>query len=473
MVYARGNEGGSVSYGSADKANTAVDIMKLLQILGQGGDFSGSGLNPSQYTPFTAPGLMEGDLRAKLADPSLLGFTPDAMKYNVPSAVSNLQPPGNYSPKANGGPGGPGGGVGQIDPLAVAQQQILQKLMGMAGGGGFDYESALANVRAQISSAYAPQISAIRGMSKNARKEEARNENAVRKMYGAVARFDSRQADKTQSRANQQANALAKLGGSSQRAIKNATESSLTGEGGLLRDLGLQQAAPDTLTPLENMGAKAALQSERQSTGSQQQAMQYGTNAADYMTKLAGAGKLEGANVQSDLLSQLQGYLGNNRLAIAQLLGQKGSAVASAMTDLQSAGAASQQDAFSNWATILGMANDMRQNNIQNQLDAAQAAGQGGAGGINQYLPNNLQDANSILSTGVRPQVATQLQGVLKSLLSSDFMQSGQASGQGGVTTPVTPEYAMAQIEQMAQNAGITDPALIERLKYAAYAAAS
>jgi len=412
--------------------------------------------------PYGAPGLNMQWAQGLLANPSQAQFEPEVMKYGAPSAVQNGG--GSYTPEPdpNKQTGAPV--AAPVDPAQAILDQMMRQYNQSAGG--FDYESALDQVKSQLAAAYAPQINAIRGQNKTTKREEAQNEKAVRKMYGALARFDLRAGDRSQDRANANARALAKLGEATGRQISDATTGQVAAERNLLQGLGLGSAGKNLLGNVQDIGSRAGALAARTSQGAQANARTYGEHQADMLTQLASSDKLEGTNARVDLRQQLADILAGNRSNIAALRGQQAAAVAQAIPQLLGTQADYESQRQDMLQQIFENVTGVQQQQFENQLALQQAQGAGAP-----TLSNPLMESQQYLAGAVPPKYASTAESILQTLTAEPQFVSGGINNplNAGEMLKITPEYAMQEIARLAQEKGITDPAIIAALRQAAY----
>lgn len=362
------------------------------------------------------------------------------------------------------------------DPTDQLLNQLLQQVLTGGATGSLDYEQQQQDAAEAIRGAYGAQIDSLRHANKRDRRYAHHAEGQVQDMYEALGRSYERTAGREEKQTNREARAMSRLGDRTANQIEESGSNAQARQTALMRKLGVEDAAPDIIAPQNKQLVRDISGVQRESRGDVAFTRQMGEAQGNYLSRGADMSRLEGTNAAADIIRALGPQLGARRDQIAQLLGQQGldivnsnNAIASSAAELQQQ---SQSDVIPQVLSILGFMSDRQDtqhdNSVQDYL--AQLTGQktmselqGGQGqdSLRSLLPQNLQDSYGILDHIKDKEQRAQAYTVLKSLLASNEMQSGQwmgpidpeslLHGNQPDTFQMTPERAAAQAEAIAR----------------------
>jgi hypothetical protein len=223
----------------------------------------------------------------------------------------------------------------QEENLTDYLQDYLAEKMATIGG-TFDYESALRESEKAIKNAYRRDIQAIRGSSKQARKDSAANRKDVEALYSALSRSYEESAQTSMEQGEQLAGMMQEVTQGSQANLQELASGIANEQASLAEGLGVEEAtsaympqqALETQEQLAEMGQEGAEDSNRQ--------LGYAGNNQRWMMRGGQNAMLEGTNRQADLLRDLQDYTQGNRDQVANLRSMRGRELAGNKSDIMS-----------------------------------------------------------------------------------------------------------------------------------------
>lgn len=254
---------------------------------------------------------------------------------------------------------------GGIDPKTQPQntvqdiyQQLLQRLA-LEGSTGIDPAAAQAQARRAASAQFDPQITAIQALMAQAKKSGKSASAEIGNMYEQLAKSyagdleSSRKAFMT----------LEEKEKARQAGYSDALRQNYTGSMDALseqfKQLGIEDAAKDVMPELAqdlgDYGGIAAREGAAELTALGQ--LEAGEEA--FYARGAPLARQEGTQVRSELTKQLEAFLQQQGGQVAALQAQKNNAYLSAMSDIQSAQAKSQNEA---WDRLLQVGRFMQSN---------------------------------------------------------------------------------------------------------------
>lgn len=377
--------------------------------------------------------------------------------------------------------------------------ELVQGMLFDQGGSSYDYESAMQNVAQGIRKAYAADIAAIRGNIKDARKDTKRARKETERMYRGLARSygqDARQAETAGD------NAVAEIQNIANQATQNVQNSNtqlLNERATLLKNLGIEEAAPAAMdeTPAAGMDAIQTIQQQSNVAGIQQSQMA-DANKQYFRAGRAGA-RMEGTDRSLDLLEQFLDYKRGNKDQIRSLKGQRAREIAQSNASIQgqAAEAAAQADAetWSRLMEYMGMRSDLEQQNIENMMGAnqfqwdqymdveglkqdrrelnrnlkndkrdwlldkykAQNSGSSSQDNLYDLLPREIGNPAQIISQSLPPQQAARVSSIIEGLRRTPAFRYGTVRNPGdGQNYKLSPEQAAQMAEQAGKQAGLS-----------------
>lgn len=389
------------------------------------------------------------------------------------------------------------------DNLTDYLEDYLAKKMA-SNGAEFDYETALRESEKAIRQAYKTDINAIRGSSKAARKQTARDRAELEEMYNALARSYAKQGEESIAQGQQLADMMQSISSEAQQNIQGTANQIQNEQADLFQGLGIEDAlsavAPEQAQDLQNELTET-IQTGADAANTQ---LGFAGNNQRFFERGGQTAKLEGTNRSADLLEDLQDYLQGNRTAIASLKSGRGREVAANKSDIMNSVSEAQAAADAAlWDQLMDYSglkldiedtqadNDLNAQKLLNQIrngnrDARQWAAEFGldkwiakhdaqidraklrdsqsSGAADDMTPKWMQQyANSINHMG------PQLQDLMATVVDSPkFLNNVYKDEQSGRESPINPSSAAHIAEQIARENGITDPHKIAKIRQAA-----
>jgi len=459
----------------------------------------------SSYNPYGAPGY---HIKEKKETSSVGDLLQNAFKtsLNAVNEVSNAandytkahtrKPGGRPAPnkqidRYRGGGNNAGGGASVAMPDYL--DQLMQSMLTDSASQTFDYESALKQSEGAIRGAYAAEINAIRGNNKAARKDTRRARNEIERMYNGLAASYGRDSRAATARGDRDAAKQTALTNEANATITKSQQESTAKEAELLKGLGLEATADQTISPDFKQTQKVTSENTQKGMEKAQTAREYAGADARYFTRSAGGAKFEGKGRSADLLSQLQDYVRQNRGEIAGLKGKRAQEIAANKLQTMQAAAEAKAKADADlWSRVQDAANlklKVEDTNADNALSAQKFQYQQKSDAADRQLqqiklnmssrngksnlPKGIQSALNIV--GDSGEQKKKLASVLQGLWGTDAFKDDEISkalGNGKTkTTKLTPFAAGALAEKAGRKAGLSEKD-IRVLKMAAMASA-
>jgi len=253
-----------------------------------------------------------------------------------------------------------------LNPIQTALAQ-LDQLMNQGTGGlsEEDLQQALDEAAAGINKQYGAQIGAVRHQMGGARQDTKAGSREIQQMYAALARSYNKAGQREMRQGNRLSQRLQGMGEQAQEGITNQAlkmnQQSVQAAKALgLADLG-ESLVGRTNKVAQNLGN---VMSTRGNLAGETVLGQAGNNRT-FMNTSGQTSRLEGTNRSADLYAQLQDYLQAHRDQIAELAGQKASALAASNAGITNSFASAQSDAqqqlIENKLALLQMAMDAQQ----------------------------------------------------------------------------------------------------------------
>lgn len=224
-------------------------------------------------------------------------------------------------------------------------QQLLQRLA-LEGSAGVDPAAMQRQARAIAGMQFDPQISAIERLMSEAKASGGRASADIQNMYEELAKSyagdlkNSRNAFKTlqeqeKSRQSEYADTLRDNYGSSMDALSEQ-----------FKQLGIEEAARDVMPELaQDMGDYGGIAARQ--GGEELKALgQLAAGEEAFYARGAPLARQEGTQIRSELATQLESFLNQQRGQIGALEAQKNNAYLAAMSDIQGQQAKTQNEAW-------------------------------------------------------------------------------------------------------------------------------
>lgn len=328
---------------------------------------------------------------------------------------------------------------GMDDGLGGLQSALEQMIRGSAAGGMSDKEIARL-INQSVSGTYNPQIKAIQQEMGAAKRRAGSAKADLKALYNDLSGYyDSRMGASGKMYGVAQKGAQARTQGLKNAITADYTER-LKEQVDMYKQLGIEAAAPSAT---EGQYADQASQlatadmsgnAEAQALAVQQQGDQ------TYWNEGAAIAQLEGAEQQTNVITQLQDYLNSQGSSLAGLKGQKSAAAAQATLEAKSKRA---DDATK------------RENEIWNRMvDLArlkQAAAKSGGSGSEKTPVKGIAGVAAYLGS---KRLASEFQTSMQQ--ATTWNQSPQAKQYYGGEVPNTPEEMAQVIRDNAANRGLS-----------------
>lgn len=208
------------------------------------------------------------------------------------------------------------------------------------------YSDLLKASQRSAGATFDPQIAAMQALISSAKKTGKESQADVKDIYKALA--DSYAADIKQTKDNfnyNRENERARLS-EYQTNLRNNYGDSMDSLTDTFKQLGIEAAAPDVMPELAQDQGDWANIASRDSAAEQQALNQMESGELAYYTKGPNLANQESANVQSELVKQLQAFLVQQQSGLQQLQAQKTLAQQAALSQLQQQQAGIQDDAW-------------------------------------------------------------------------------------------------------------------------------
>jgi hypothetical protein len=344
-------------------------------------------------------------------------------------------------------------GTGPTDPFSLLQQQLFNQANSI-NIPMTPIEELRKIAEQQVRAQYDPQINALMAQMGSTGKRARGDQRTAREMYGALSKdYLAQLPEITQQFAAEDA-AVNQRYDQAQAQMQAEYQKNAGQQDALLKQLGIQAAAPDASAEMQNDQAyfNNSMESDQQATlnalAEQQMAQQ------DYTRNLGNSATMAGENLASDIGRQLEDYLQQSQSQLSTLQGQRGSAIEALLAQMQA-----QDQQRAEQARQQQFDNMMKM--FQFQLDATKAsnqagavAGSGGFGGGEGLagLTTGLQGANNYLASIYpdQPIMASNLMEQLNKMLQSQEVVDGKFILEpGNEAHGIAPKYSDVGQERM------------------------
>lgn len=297
------------------------------------------------------------------------------------------------------------GKTGQ-DPFDLFQQLFQSQLAGLGQG-----QVPLAQLQAaarQQASVFDPQITALQALMSQAKSSGKSARAEIGDIYTKLAdsyKGDIATARKEFATSKEQERAML---AEYQGQLRNNYGSSMDALTEEFQKLGIEAAAPDVMPELAADQGNWADIASRESAADMQALQQMEQGDVQYYTKGAPLARQEGAQVQSELVKQLEAFLTQQRGNLGQIQAQKQNAYMAALSDLQKQQQGVQDD---QWNRLLQSGNFML--DYRKQLAAEQKAG------TTKVPTKGLKGASQVIGQMLGPQLGAQTYQIFQDMLIS------------------------------------------------------
>lgn len=404
----------------------------------------------------------------------------------------------------------------QNDNMTDFLQDYLAQKMATVGG-TFDYESALRESEQAIKEAYARDIKAVRGSNQAARRDTAANRKDVEALYAALSRSYADNAQEALGQGQELAGMMQDTTQETAGSIQDIAAQIASQQAELASGLGLPEVTADYMPQqAENVQKQLAALSAEGSEDANRQ-LGFAGNQQRWLMRGANNANLEGTNRSAELIRDLQDFVQGNRTQISEMQGLRGREIANNKSEIMSAVAeqqAAQDEAlwkqmmdFSNlkldiedtqadnrlanrkhrftirdanreakqWASEQGLKEaqfnwdrktdkwDRKLDSRKLELEALKAASRGEED-AESWVPGYFQDYSQALQ-----EMNPRARQVAQSMIGSKPFQHGAWTDKDAKREfKLNPTSAAALAEDMAKEAGITNPKQIALIKLAA-----
>lgn len=327
----------------------------------------------------------------------------------------------------------------QSDPIADLYAQLIDQLRTPVNmPTGIDTANLMKQVQSAINPIYDQRISAAEGQNARAQKD-------VRGMYGALADEYTKLAPQQVAQASAAQEEIENLYGQLRSNISGDFARVSKEQGDLFKQLGIEQALPDVLADQQAPVNDALIAASENQTQNEQRYMDMGQADATYYREGAPLAKMQGAEIGTDLLYQLQEY-------VNQANAERSAGIQSGYMDqlgnAQNQLAQMQQNAQSEEGRRQGMLFEMLQSQMQSKAQP--------------------QDLNvDTFMAQLPPQTQKQVAGAFTQLQRSPEAVYGKVEDKRnpvpGSFVETTPNWYMSQADEMLRQ-GKIDPATHQAL---------
>lgn len=332
--------------------------------------------------------------------------------------------------------------VGDADD--VVTQQLMNQLTSMFGGVN-DYDPS-ADIQAAvggIQQQYNPQIQMLKNQNTGARKETNANMAKISAMYEALNRSMQKDAEGAAAADKRSAQGYTDTGKRVAQSIQGNVDEQLNQNAAMSKGLGSGDLLKELNMPVQEQAGQAAQRAQQTGLDAATANSRIGAASQRSMREVGSSTKLEGAEQNANLMSQLQDFVQQNMTQASSLRGQRAQAIAQARSQIMNSAASGRQDANeSMWQGLMDIAklNQGRQSTAFDQDIAQQEllAKLQGDGGKSPY-PKGMQNANSILEQligqGADPGRVNEVY--------SDVLSQGQSGSRFNLSNPSDVQAAL------------------------------
>ena len=327
----------------------------------------------------------------------------------------------------------------QSDPIADLYAQLIDQLRSpVQMPTGIDTANLMQQVKAAINPIYDERINAAQG-------EYQRGKADVQGMYGSLAQEYEKLAPQQIAQAKMAQEEVENLYGQLRSNIKGDFARVSKEQADLFKQLGIEQALPDVMADQQAPVNDALIAASENQAQNSQRYMDMGQTDATYYREGAPLAKMQGNEISTDLLYQLQNF--TNQANAERTAGIQ-SGYMDQLGNAQNQLAQMQQNAQSEEARRQGMLFEMLQSQMQTQAKP--------------------QDLNvDTFMAQLPPQVQQQVAGAFTQLQRSPEAVYGKVEDKRnpvpGSFVETTPNWYMAQADEMLRQ-GKIDPATHQAL---------
>lgn len=261
------------------------------------------------------------------------------------------------------------------DPFTLLQQQLFNAANNIDAGPTSSLEQLRAMATQQAGAQYDPIIKALMAEMGGKTNRAERNQKTATDMYGGLSKDYLSQLPEMTAQFAAEDKATNSRYDQAQSAMNAEYQENAGAQDALLKQLGIQAAAPDASREMQTDRAYFANQSEMDQQAALSNLNEQQMAQTNYQQNLGSNAKMAGANLSSDIRNQLEDYLTQANSQLTSLQGQRGGAIETLLAQMQSQQADAQEKARQQQFD-----NMMKMYNFQ--LDATKASGAGGENGV-------------------------------------------------------------------------------------------
>ncbi len=355
-------------------------------------------------------------------------------------------------------------------PVAKQKQDDLSALLGELTGSltgiqqNYDYEGALQQGANAIKKAYGAEIGAVRHAGDRARRDTAKGNKEIRRMYNQLAKSFVRSGKSEAKQGTALANQITALATDAGNTVKGNSDKILAEQAQLAKNLGVEAALPDVQ---DNQRANTDAQMARiTNTGARDSETQLkmSGNQRRYMNRGAQGARFEGTNRRADMIAALQDYLQQNQDKIAGLKGNQAKELAANRSEtMKTAADVTAKNNEDMWNHLQDIANlklkiedtraDNKRADAQTQYNLHKPYSTSSSKSSSPF-PKNMQNFADIMGMTSQPRRNT---GIMNQILSSEDFAQGRFHAPNGEVLKMTPTQAANEAEKAARKAGVKE----------------
>lgn len=289
--------------------------------------------------------------------------------------------------------------IGDADD--VVTQQLMNQLTSMFGGVN-DYDPT-ADIQAAvggIQQQYNPQIQMLKNQNAGARKETDKNMAIITAMYEGLNRSMQKDAENAAAADKRSAQGYTDIGKRVAQSIQGNVKDQLSQNAAMSQGLGSADLLKELNAPVQAQAGEASQRAQQTGLDAAVANSRIGAASQRNMREVGSSTKLEGAEQNANLMSQLQDFVQQNMTQASSLRGQRAQAIAQARSQIMNSASSGRQDANeAMWQGLMDIAklNQGRQSTAFDQDMAQQQLLAKLQGNESSPYPKGMQNAQSIL----------------------------------------------------------------------------
>jgi hypothetical protein len=185
----------------------------------------------------------------------------------------------------------------------------------------------LGTIRSQIDPVFDARIAALQRAIEIQEGRVRRAREDIENMYEALARDYERLAPKAAAQADAARQEIENLYGQLVSNVEGSFQRIAQEQGDILRQLGIEEAAPAVLSPQAELTSQATSAAEQLNAINQQRYIDIGNIDESYFRQGAPLARLQGSNRSTDLLEQLQDFIAATQSEISMAEAERAAAI--------------------------------------------------------------------------------------------------------------------------------------------------